>query len=315
MEIVNFDEAYAAAHEGAVMIDRSAIGWLHVTGESKINLIQRMSTQNLLGMQVGEGKATILTTEIGRIIERIILYVREDSIEIATSADNSDTIARYLLRHVFFNDDFHLNNITPQTFTIGLYGKLATEKLTQLFRLPDAIPLHHWRPVATDDWELLLFRTDPVAGDGYWLRGKKDDFGKVWKWLAEFGIVQISEKSYDYLRVESGLPILRHEMSLDYIPLETGLWNDISFSKGCYTGQEIIARMESRGKLAKKLVKFYSAEPVRIGATIQTKDQPVGVITSAESSSIGHVALGYVKTSALNSAELSADGVPLQWDQ
>lgn len=314
MELLSFEEGYSAAHESAVIVDRSDVGWLHVSGESRINLIQRMSTQNLVGMQVGEGRATVLTTEIGRIIDRIIVYIREEGIELATSDQNSETIARYLLRNVFFNDDFQLGNLTPQTFTIGIYGKLATERLNKLFRLPDAIPLHHWRPVATDSWELLLFRTDPIAGDGYWLRGEKTNFESVVDWLIESGLNQISNNTYNYLRIESGLPILRHEMTLDYIPLETGLWNDISFSKGCYTGQEIIARMESRGKLAKKLVKFHAAEAVQIGDSILAGQHNVGSITSAESSTLGHVALGYVKTAALEeSAELRAGTVPLQW--
>ena len=314
MELLNFEEGYSAAHESAVIVDRSAVGWLHISGESRIKLIQRMSTQNLLGMQVGEGRATVLTTEIGRIIERIILYSHEEGLDIATSDQNSEIIARYLLRNVFFNDDFQLGNLTAQTFTLGIYGKLATERLNELFRLPDAIPLHHWRPIATDNWEFLLFRTDPIAGDGYWLRGEKASLQPVIDWLTQLGLGQISHNCYNYLRVESGLPILRHELTLDYIPLETGLWSDISFSKGCYTGQEIIARMESRGKLAKRLVKLHATEAVQVGDSIWAGQQNVGTITSAESSSIGHVALGYVKTAALEeSAELRVGALPLQW--
>ena len=61
--------------------------------------------------------------------------------------------------------------------------------------------------------------------------------------------------------MEAGLPEFGHELGDEYIPLEANLWNDVSFKKGCYTGQEIIARMESRQKLAKRLVGLRFDEP------------------------------------------------------
>ena len=69
-------------------------------------------------------------------------------------------------------------------------------------------------------------------------------------------------------------------MTLDYIPLEAGLWDDVSFHKGCYTGQEIIARMESRGKLAKRLTRLRPASPVAAGAEIVANGRPGGTILS-----------------------------------
>ena len=74
---------------------------------------------------------------------------------------------------------------------------------------------------------------------------------------------------YDLLRIESGIPEIDHEISDEYIPLEANLWGDVSFSKGCYIGQEIIARMESRGKLAKMLVGVESASPLMAGTKIE----------------------------------------------
>jgi aminomethyltransferase len=85
----------------------------------------------------------------------------------------------------------------------------------------------------------------------------------------------------------------------DYIPLEAGLWDDVSFNKGCYIGQEIIARMESRGKLAKKLMKLRPSAPVAAGATLRANGKTAGTITSAAVGPDGPVALGYVKTAVL----------------
>mgnify|MGYP002682561838 CR=1 FL=1 len=127
------------------------------------------------------------------------------------------------------------------------------------------------------------------------------------------GFTAIDEDAYDYLRIEAGRPRFGRELTLDYIPLETGLWDDVSFSKGCYTGQEIIARMESRGKLAKRLTRLRPAEPVAAGAEIVANGRPVGTITSAADGPAGPVALGYVKTAVLDEgAELSVDGIALR---
>jgi aminomethyltransferase len=89
-------------------------------------------------------------------------------------------------------------------------------------------------------------------------------------------------------------------MTLDYIPLEANLWDDVSFNKGCYTGQEIIARMESRGRLAKKLVQLQPAAPVEAGAVVRADDNTAGSVTSTAVGPQGPVALGYVRTNMLD---------------
>jgi folate-binding Fe-S cluster repair protein YgfZ len=94
--------AYTAAHDTAVLVDRSNLGLLKFSGKTRLDLINRMSTQKVIDLGEGEGTATVLTTDIGRIIDRIILY--EDGAEVfcLTSENNGDPIAAYLRRFVFF---------------------------------------------------------------------------------------------------------------------------------------------------------------------------------------------------------------------
>ena len=89
------------------------------------------------------------------------------------------------------------------------------------------------------------------------------------------------------------------ELTLDYIPLEAGLWDDVSFNKGCYTGQEIIARLESRGRLAKRLVRLTAGEPLAAGSALVAGGKSAGTITSAADGPQGVQALAYVKTAIL----------------
>ena len=104
------------------------------------------------------------------------------------------------------------------------------------------------------------------------------------------------------------------ELSGDYIPLETGLWDDVSFNKGCYTGQEIIARMESRGRLAKKLVRIAGDGTFAAGDEISAESKNAGTITSAASANGKTIGLAYIKTKFLE-ANLHAGETPLTVQQ
>jgi aminomethyltransferase len=158
-----------------------------------------------------------------------------------------------------------------------------------------------------------LHRTDPIAGDGYFVMGQMADKEALRQLLTDAVIRPVDEATFDYLRIEAGLPRFGRELTLDYIPLEANLWADVSFAKGCYTGQEIIARMESRGRLAKRLVRLQAAGPVAAGTSIMADGKEVGKVTSAAVGPEGTAALGYVKTGILDSAEprLMAEGISL----
>ena len=292
MKTVTKEIGIQTAHKNAVFVDRSNLGLLKVSGETRVDLIHRMSTQDLRGMQSGEGRATVLTTEIGRIIDRLIVYTSSDTAYLLTSESNADNIARYLMRFVFFNDDFRLEDVSAQTAIFGVYGVNSAEILKSAGFPETDLSLHHWRQVDLNGTTVYLHRTDPIAGNGYLVMCAENDREATVTQLTAAGTTPIDAETFDYLRIESGQPRFGQELTSDYIPLESGLWDDISFSKGCYIGQEIIARMESRGKLAKKLFHLRADAPVSVGDSIVIGEKNAGVITSAANG----YALGYIRT-------------------
>lgn len=295
-------EGYVKAHETAVFFEQRSFGLARLTGQTRLDLLHRMSTQDLRGLQAGEGRATVLTTEIGRIIDRLIVFAGEEDTIILTGQDNVDAIARYLLRFVFFNDDFQITPLTDKAI-MGVYGANATAILETAGLLTGQLPLY--------GWQHQLYRVDPVAGDGYIILCPPAELPLLSEKLAAAGASLIDNTLFEYLRIESGQPRFGRELTNAYIPLETGLWDDVSFSKGCYIGQEIIARMESRGKLAKQLVKLIGDDSLIVGSELSVHGKKVGVVTSAQSGAAGHLALGYVKTAVLESEEtvVTADNV------
>jgi len=293
-------EVYEAAHQSAIFVDRSDLGMLKISGENRLDLIHRMSTQDVKNLKPGEGTATILTTDIGRMIDRLILYAASESVYALTGENHGDAIARYLMRFVFFNDDFQLQDIGSETAIFGIYGPRAEHILGEKVGFPDiAIPLHHWREAKIGDITAYLHKTDPINGSGYFVMCEEVERENLRETLLTTGILNADEAAFDLLRIEAGQPRFGHEITTDYIPLEAGLWDDVSFTKGCYTGQEIIARMESRGQLAKQLVRLASNSALAEGEAINASGKQVGSVTSAAESEGRTLALGYVKSSTL----------------
>jgi tRNA-modifying protein YgfZ len=291
-------------------------GLLEISGSSRLDLLDRMSTNRLKQLTTGQGVATVLTSDIGRTIDRLLVYAGADAIRVLTGGDNGDNIARYLMRFVFFNDDFRMLDKSADYLVLGVYGGKSTAVLTSLgfpSELISQLPLHHWQPHPNHP-SLSLHRTDPLASDSYYLILPQTESEHWQQQLTSAGAQAISPADYEQLRVQAGLPQLGHELSLDYIPLESNLWADVSFNKGCYVGQEIIARMESRGKLAKKLVQFHlpAGHTLTAGAEIMADGRAVGSLTSVA----GEYGLGYLKSSVLPSPPpLTAVDYPLQLTQ
>lgn len=299
IEPVSLADAYEAAHSAAVVVHHAERGMIHLTGNTRLDLINRMSTQAVGKLQSGEGAATVLTTNIGRIIDRPILYATSDGAYLLTGEGHAPALTRFFMRNIFFNDDVQVRDISGETVVLGVYGPRAAEMLAAVGFAEVDIPLHHWRRAEVGGATAYVHRTDPIAGGGYFVTAAAAEREALLTALSAVGLPLIDDAAYDYLRIEAGLPRFGRELTLDYIPLEAGLWVDVSFSKGCYVGQEIIARMESRGKLAKRLVRLRPGAPVEQGAEISAGGRAVGAITSAADGPAGPLALGYVKTAAL----------------
>lgn len=307
IEQVSLQEAYAAAHSSAIVVDRSDLGMLKFTGQTRLDLINRMSTQKVLNLDPGQGAATVLTTDIGRIIDRLILYADNEAVYCLTGEGHGADVAAYLRRFVFFMDDFQVEDLSADTVVLAVYGSQAGQAVSSLFDEVD-IPIHHWRRADLNGAAVYLHRTDGVAGDGYFITCQEAHRPALEKAVIEAGLTPAGEAAYDYLRIESGLPRFGRELTLDYIPLEAGLWDDVSFNKGCYTGQEIIARLESRGRLAKRLVRLTAAEPLAGGQELTAGGKSAGSITSAGDGPGGPQALAYVKAAILDQGQQLSAG-------
>lgn len=290
---------YQAAQNSCVLIDSSARGRLRISGSTRLDFLHRMSTNDLLKLQIGQGAATIFVTPIARIIDRTIVYIRENDLIMLTSCEAQARVMAWLKKYIFFNDDVQIADATKELGMLSVYGPRAVETIRQIVGIDvSALDLHHWRSTNLGEIEVLIARADPIGAKrgGFHLIVQADKLSDVRSKLIDANATPISEETYQVLRVEAGLPEYGHELTDEIIPLEANLWSDVSFTKGCYTGQEIIARMESRQRLAKQLIGLRLESEINLPARIFADASDVGSITSSvHSPDRGWLALGYIK--------------------
>ncbi len=275
-----------------MVIDRSHEGRTWLSGRDRLSLLQRMSTNELEGLAEGEARPTVLTTPVARMVDLLWVLNLGERMLMLTSPGQAAAVRRWLSGYIFFNDDVRLEDAGEELGQLGVYGPEAARRMAAL--APGSASLAAGHSLRRDG--LVILRGRPLAGDGFTLIGSPEGLAGASETLVTGGAVRASEDTYQVLRIEAGMPYIGHEISGEYIPLEAGLWEAVSFSKGCYTGQEIIARMESRGKLAKTLVGLKLGAPAGPGAEVFSGEVRVGLVSSAVvSPASGPIALAFVK--------------------
>lgn len=269
--------AWRAALQGAVLLDRSHEARLRLSGGSAVDLLQRISTNDVMALGRHEGCATIFTSWHGRVLERVELWREEASLLLLGGPGRAEPLTQYLQRNVFFNDDLQICDLAPQFALFDLIGP-AAPGLLDLDESRDARAGLWRRRVAGHD--LLVAARKPPGAPRFSLLLPIGAAVPVWQTLGEGGARPAGSLLFNALRIRAGLPAAGSELSEAFIPLELGLWDEVSFSKGCYTGQEIIARMESRGQLARMMLRLRPAGAVEAPADLLLEGRVVGQLTS-----------------------------------
>lgn len=309
----NIKAEYEAALENAVIMDRSHEGRLEAHGRDRFNLIHRISTNDVLDMASGEGRPTIFTNATGRIIDRIMLYNRGESALITTEAGRGSAVFGYLQRQVFFNDEATFSDLSQTTRQFVLHGPQSDLVLETLAQGANKFPDLYGAEAVIADAPVYVARRKPISGSHWAIIVSAEHAEQVWlKILAQgaaFGLVPAGSLTYNALRIRAGRPASGRELTLDFIPLEAGLWDEVSFTKGCYTGQEIIARMESRNRLAKTMVRLKLESLVEAPQTLYLDGKPTGTLTSSVETPDGEIlGVGFVKVAVAEPDQAFAIG-------
>jgi tRNA-modifying protein YgfZ len=291
---------YKAALENAVIMDRSHEGRLEAHGRDRFNLVHRISTNDVLNMAAGEGRPTIFTNPTGRIIDRVMMVDRGETALITTEAGRGNAVLGYLQRQIFFNDEASFVDISLSTRQFVLHGPQADAVIEALVPGASQLPAFYSTDGIIADAPVFLARRKPISGMYWAIIIPLDQAEQAWLKILErgtaFGLTPAGSLTYNALRIRAGRPAAGRELMQDFIPLEAGLWDEVSFTKGCYTGQEIIARMESRNRLAKTMTQMRLTGFIEAPQTLYLDGKPAGTLTSSVQTPDDEIlGIGFVK--------------------
>ncbi|WP_084554918.1 YgfZ/GcvT domain-containing protein [[Phormidium ambiguum] IAM M-71] len=295
----NERDALLAAKEWVALCDRTHWGRILVSDEDRLRFLHNQSTNDLQSLKPGTGCDTVFVSSTARTIDLVTAYILEDAVLLLVSPNRREYLLQWMDKYIFFADKVKLKDITNDTATYSLIGaesqrivkELGAEEIIdrdygnhQLFKL--------------EDIEFRVAVGSGLAIPGYTLIVAAEYAAKLWKKLVELGAVPLGEEGWEQLRITQGRPIPDQELTDDYNPLEAGLWEKISFSKGCYIGQETIARLNTYKGVKQQLWGIRLAAPAEVGTIITLDEEKVGKLTSFTVTEQGYFGLCYIRTKA-----------------
>jgi len=295
----NDAQALQAAQSGAALYDRSHWGKIWVAGDDRLRFLHNQTTNNFQTLKPGQGCDTVFVTSTARTIDLTSAYVREDGVLLLTSPGYSGKLIGWMDRYIFFADKVELKDWTATQTVFSLIGPESSQVLEKLGA--EAIvdqPLGNHLLLAIAEIPVRIAVGSGFALPGYTLIAEADRAAKLWKILAEAGAIPMGEQVWQQLRILQGRPVPGQELTDDYNPLETGLWQTISLSKGCYIGQETIARLHTYKGVKQQLWGIQLDRATEIDTPVTTGNEKIGKLTSCTSTEAGFFGLAYIRTKA-----------------
>ncbi|MGO9641241.1 MAG: YgfZ/GcvT domain-containing protein [Candidatus Acidiferrales bacterium] len=295
---------YRAAREAVVLADTNFHAVFRLSGPDRARYLNAILTSNIRDLAPGQGTLGLLLNPQGHILAEIETLALEDSLLAISHAGDRETTAATLDKFIIM-DDVTLTDETPSTGSVAMAGPRAAECLRNSFgvglsSLPDRG--HTEARIGTAPCR-IVWRVRPYHAVAE-LFAAREHLPLLWKTLlgaiSQAGGLPIGFEAINSLRLEAGIPWFGYDFDDRVIPHEAGLENShISYTKGCYTGQEIVERVRSRGHVNRRLVglRFEGMSAPESGAKLLAGGADVGNVTSAAHSfALGKpIGMGYVR--------------------
>lgn len=287
---------YAALHSAVALRDEGAHARLWLGGADRSAFLQRIST-NDVRLLPGQGTVTILTTATARIQAVLTVLAQPTGLLLLAGPNQGPAIFNTLRTQIFFNDKVELAGRGGALAQFNLLGPKAAALLAQLDQPVDDLPLWGWRTLTLAGVEVTAQRNEGLHHPGFTLLSPAPASHIVRAALLDAGAVALDEAAYEVARVEAGVPAPGRELTEQVNPLEAGLRRFCNDYKGCYTGQEIIARQITYDKVTTHLIGLLLEAPVSPEAALLADGKQVGWISSTVYSVALQrpIALGFVR--------------------
>ena len=291
---------YAAVRDGSAgLIDLSSRGRILVSGSEAVMFLNGLITNDMKTLAANSWMTAAFPNVQGRLLAVVRILHREDGFLIDTEAATHQKVVQLLERFTLAGD-FRVTDLTSQTASYSVQGSRAASIIGELFGAEAGIERGSVVAANLNQAEVTIIRATHTDEEGFDLFVDASEAATLRQSLIEAGAEPVSEATAEVLRIEAGIPRYGVDMDESTVVTETNLDDAVSFTKGCYLGQEIIVRIKHRGHVAKKITGITFSDPFEIenGAKILSLDEKeIGRITSsAFSPKLNRtIALGYVK--------------------
>ena len=251
-----------------ILFDRSHWGCIRITGADRVRFLHNQTTNNIEQLKEGQGCHTVFVTSTGRTIDLASVYALPDALLLTVSPGMAKQLYDWMDRYIFFSDKVTLADESEQSCLFTLLGEGADTVMTSvgssaLVSQPEFT--HQIVTLPSAQIEILAAVGSDLAIPGYTFLGKREDAARLQKALVAAGATVGSTEQWESLRILQGRPMPAQELTEDDIPLEAGLWHCVSFEKGCYIGQETIARLNTYQGVKKRLWGILLENSVEVG--------------------------------------------------
>ncbi|NBD15688.1 MAG: folate-binding protein [Cyanobacteria bacterium] len=274
-------------------------GIIALTGEDCLQFLHNQTTNEIKSLKPGQGCQAVFVNATGRTLDLATVYVTEETVLLLLSAKRTQFLMEWLDRYLFPMDRVTLNNVSESYTIYTLMGEKSPalmEKLGIETTLEQSFATHQMTTI--HEMPVRLAVGTEIALPGYTLIVASENASALQDTLTNTGAVPISETAWDELSLEQGRPLPDYELTEDYNPLEAGLWEAISFDKGCYIGQETIARLNTYQGVKQRLWGLRLSQRVDPDTPITLDGKKVGKLTRVLETEEGVKGLGYIRTKA-----------------
>ncbi|MDP7665029.1 MAG: aminomethyltransferase family protein [Nitrospinota bacterium] len=290
---------HIACRESALLIDLSHRGKIRFEGPDAVPFLNGMLSNLVEGLGPGEGAYSTFLTRQGKIVADMTLY-RDEAGLLADIAPGMAPVFAEAIDTFIIMDQVEVRDCTEEMFTLGVFGPASRPCLSKAgLEIPD-LPENGNASCAG----VLAARTLWTGEDGYLLMGHRDRAGELWEKVEAAGARPGGTAAFESLSMEAGIPLYGRELGPDVNPMQAGLEERaVDFEKGCYIGQEVIAKIKYLGQVNRGLVGIRvagNAVPPE-GASVMFGEMEAGVITRAIFSPTleGVIAFAYLHRDAM----------------
>lgn len=294
---------------GLILRRDTELGCLKAVGEDALDLLNRLSTNKVDQLQPGHWAPTVLTSDRGRIVDLLCVANAGESVWLLTSRDQQQPVIDWLDKYTIM-EELVVEDASESMCVLALAGE-GWHAVLGLSAPPDPERLPGMQypcpSVGLAGHDVIAIDQPLGAEPCCYLLAPRGSADAVAAALLQAGAREADSGLWEAMRVAWGAPAYGIELGEPFNPLEAGLIGAIDFTKGCYIGQEVIARLDSYQKVQKYLatLRFSSGSDVLPGAELQRDGRPAGVVTSVSRTAHGELlGLGYVRTTAALAGEL-----------